>query len=370
MSLISANRCIFNEEAAAGNPGVPKGGGCPGWKKIAVTVFLVMLSGSSAAAAEELQPTRIALTRETSAAPLFVAVAAGYFKPEGLDPQLAFLESDAAVFGAVAAGKADIGLVSLSAAFYGFASTHGLKIIASRSSDKAGFPMDALLISKKAHAAGFSDVRGLPHARIGVAGADSGAYYALFAVASRFRLDPASVNAILLGSPAREIEALSRGEVDAALLPIATALRSARQGDWLLRLSDFAEWQQGVVFTTAEETTTKRALIERFMRAYQRGTVEYELNFLRYDDAGNFIPGPHYTEYLEVIASEAQVSRDTVVQTKSYCDRRANLDPVDIENQVRFWQAHGRLDNGVAAAEFTDLSFIGEEAAAPQSAGD
>ena len=329
-----------------------------------------MLCGFPAAHAEELQPTRIALTREASSAPLFVAGTAGYFKTERLDPQLAFLESDAAVSEAVAADKADIGLVSLSAAIYGFASTHGLKMIASRSSDKAGFPMYALLISKKAHAAGFSDVRELPHARIGVGGTDSGAYYALFAVASRFRLDPASINAILLASPAGEVEALSRGEIDAALLPIATALHSMRQGDWVLRLSDFAEWQQGVVFTTAEKITTKRELIERFIRAYQRGTAEYELNFLRYDDAGNFIPGAHYTEYLDVIASEAKVSRDMLVQTKSYCDRRANLDSADIENQVRFWQAHGRLDNGVVAAELTDLSFIGEEGIAPQSAGD
>ena len=369
MSLILAICCILTEEAAAGSLEVPNGGGLPGWRKLAVTGFLIILWGSSAAA-EELQPTRIALTREPSAAPLFVAVAAGYFKTEGLDPQLAFLESDAAVSGTVAAGKADFGLVSLSAAFYGFASTHGLKMIASRSSDKAGFPMYALLISKKAHTAGFSDVRGLPPARIGVADGDSGAYYGLFAAASRFRLDPASINAISLGSLAGEIEALSRGKVDAALLPIATALHSARQGDWLLRLSDFAEWQQGVVFTTAEEITTKRVLIEQFMRAYQRGTAEYELNFLRYDDAGNFIPGPHYTRYVEAIASEAQVSRDTVVQTKSYCDRRANLDSADIQNQVQFWQAHGRLDNGVAGAELTDLSFIGEEAVAHQAAGD
>ena len=368
MSLILAIRRILTETAAARRPEVPNSAACLGWKKIAVTGFLVMLWGSSVAA-EELQTTRIALTREATAGALFVAVAAGYFKTEGLDPQLAFLESDATVSGAVAAGRDDIGLVSLSAAFYGFASTHGLKMIASRSSDKAGFPMYALLISKKAHAAGFSDVRGLPHARIGVAGTDSSAYYALFAVASRFRLDPASINAIVLASRAGEIEALSRGEVDAALLPIGTALHSARQGDWLLHLSDFAEWQQGVVFTTAEEITTKRRLIERFMRAYQRGAGEYELNFLRYDDAGNFIPGPHYAQYVDVIASEAQVPRDTVVKTKSYCDRRANLDSADIENQVRFWQAHGRLDNSVAAGELTDLSFIGEEAVAPQPTG-
>jgi NitT/TauT family transport system substrate-binding protein len=338
----------------------------PGWTRIAVIGLLIVLCGSLSAA-EELQPIRIALTREASAAPMFVTVAAGYFNPEGLDPQLAFLESDAAVSAAVASGTADIGLASLSPAFYGYASTHGLKIIASRSSDKAGFPMYALLIGKKARAAGLSDARGLPHRRIGVAGTHSGAYYALFNVASRFRLDPDSFTVISLQSPAAELDALSGGDVDAALLPFATAAHSVQGGEGLLLLSNFAEWQQGVVFTTADRITTKRALVEQFMRAYQRGTADHDVTFQQYDDAGDFIPGPHYAEYLDAIAREARLPRDTVARTKSYCDRRANLDVADIESQVHFWQTRGQLGNSVAASKLIDSSFIGAETAAPQS---
>ena len=53
--------------------------------------------------------------------------------------------------------------------------------------------------------------------------------------------------------------------------------------------------------------------------------------------------------------------------TKTYCDRRANLDVADIEKQVRFWQDQGRLSKSIAAADLLDLSFIGEEAVTPQS---
>jgi NitT/TauT family transport system substrate-binding protein len=342
----------------------------PARTRIEVIGFLILLStsgGTLKSAAGEVEPARIALTHEASAAPLYVAMTAGYFEAEGLDPRLTFLKTDAAVSAAVASGKADIGMISLSASFYSYAAVHRLKIIASRSSDQAGFPMYAFLISKKAHIAGFSDVRGLPHARLGIASADSGPYYALFSLASRFRLDAGSINTIPLKSPTGELRALSRGEIDAALLPFATAIQSASSGESLLRLSDFVAWQQGVVFTTAEKIATKRSLIERFMRAYQRGTAEYGLNFLSYDDGGDFIPGPHYVAYLDVIARQAQISSDMLALTKSYCDRRANLDVADIEKQVRFWQDQGRLDKSIAPADLLDPSFIGEESIAPQS---
>jgi hypothetical protein len=46
-------------------------------------------------------------------------------------------------------------------------------------------------------------------------------------------------------------------------------------------------WQQGVVFASAQTIATNRTLLESFMRAYQRGTAEYALNFLSYDDGGD-----------------------------------------------------------------------------------
>ena len=341
---------------------------CPVRTRIKVLRFLVVLCGCGlalAAAAGELEPARIGLTREASAGPLYVAIAAGYFQVEGLDPQVTFLETDPSVSAAVASGKVDFGMASLSAPFYSYAAAHALKMIASRSSDQTGFPMYALLVSRKAHTAGFSGVRGIPHARIGIPGTDSGTYYALFSIASRFGLDPGSIRTISLKSPAGELRALSRDDIDAALLPFATALQSASGRNPLLPLSDFAQWQQGVVFTTAENIATKRNLVERFMRAYQRGTADYQLNFLSYDDGGDFIPGPYYDRYLDLISRQVQMSPAVLAVTKTYCDRRANLDVADIKKQVQFWQDQGRLDKRIAAADLLDLSFIGEEAIAP-----
>jgi len=165
------------------------------------------------AAGGQLERARIGLTREASAAPLLVAIAAGYFTAEGVDPQVTFVKTDAAVHAAVASGKVDIGMAGLSAPFYNYAAAHGLKMIASRSSDQTGFPMYALLVSRKAQTSGFTGVRGLSGARIGIAGTGSGPHYALFNIASRFGLRPGSIETVSLTSPAGELEALSRGDM-------------------------------------------------------------------------------------------------------------------------------------------------------------
>jgi NitT/TauT family transport system substrate-binding protein len=154
---------------------------------------------------------------------------------------------------------------------------------------------------------------------------------------------------------------LSRNEIDAALVPFPMALQSAGRAGSLLRLSDFAQWQQGVVFTTATNIANRRSLLERFMRAYQRGTAAYQLNFLNYDDGGDFIPGPLYASYLQRIGRDVHVASDVLARTKTFCDRRGSVDAVDVHKQVRFWQDRGRLDKGIAAADLLDLSFIGQE---------
>ena len=326
---------------------------------------LCAAASAAAIGAAAAEPVRIGLVREASAGPLYIAVAAGYFQAEGLEPHVEFLQNPALVSAAVASGKVDVGLSRLSADFYSNAAAHHLKVIASQASDRPGFPMYALLIGKKAREAGMSSVRALPGSRIGAARTEPGAVYGLFSIASRFGLTPERIKVAWFKSPSLELTALSRGEVDAALLPFTIARRSAGKDDLLLRLSDLTSWQQAVVFASAERIATRRALVEQFVRAYQRGAEDYELNFLNYDDAGEFIPGPHHDAYLGLIAEQARVPAGELATAKTYCDRRANLDVDDIRRQVRFWQDQGQLDRRIEAADLLDLSFIGEESVAP-----
>lgn len=311
------------------------------------------------AAAGEVEAVRIGLVRSANAGPLYISVAAGYFTSEGLDPQVEFLPSDADVTDAVASRRVDIGLAALSAPFYREAADHYLKIIASEASDQTGFPMYAFLLGAKTAQLRSSGARRLLQARFGVAETEPGAYYGLFSAASRFKIAPEHLQVQWLKSPDQALAALSHGDIDAAVVPFETAIQSDGKDAPLVRLSDLTTWQQSVVFAAAEKIAGRRQLIERFVRAYRRGTADYRLNFLEYDDGGDFIPGPRYREYLDVIAHQSHTTAALLARTKTYCDPRANLDVADIQRQVKFWQDQGRLDRRIAAGDLLDLSFIG-----------
>ncbi len=334
-------------------------------KSVLAFLFVTLCAlGASVApgAADGLQPIRIGVTHDIAAASLFIAAANGYFKDEGLDAEITFFDSDALVQDAAAAGAIDVGATKLDAPFFDFAAQHHFKIIASEVSNQTRFPATALLISKKAFDAGLHSVRDFPHRRIGMEAQGSGTRYGLARIAARFGFDAREIQLTSLDTPAREIEALSRDEVDAVALPYIMALQqgSSSKGALIMRLSDFAEWQEGVIFTRGEAIASKRAMIESFMRAYRRGVAEYDLTFQQRDDDGEILAGAHFTDELALIAGQAALPPALVQNALPYCDRLARLDITDIENQITFWRGEDMIGKEIAADDLLDLSFIGD----------
>ena len=311
-------------------------------------------------AAADRQPVPIGLVHSAASASLYIGVANGYFTDEGLDAQLNFFNADAPVRKAVSEGKLNYGVATLNASFFDYAAKHRLTIIASQVSDQTGYPATALLISKKAYDAGFRTVKDFPNRRIGMTTADSGVRYRLARIASRYRLPSDAIKLVWLETPAREMAALSRGQVDAVTLPFTTALQvySSGKGQYIIRLSDLTEWQQGVVFTRAQFIEANRPSVEKFIRAYQRSAAEYDLTFQQRDDEGTVLPGPHFRDYLMLIASQARLPPELLQYALPYCDHLARLDTIDIENQLKFWQGEGMVAKGITSAKLLDLSLI------------
>jgi NitT/TauT family transport system substrate-binding protein len=299
--------------------------------------------------------------------PLYIAAVNDYFKEEGLDAELKFFDSDAQLRRAAAAGKVDVALADLDTALFADAAKHGFKFIASQASDQSGYPTDALLIGKKAHDAGFRGVKDLPGKRIAMTAPGSGEQYSLMRIAHRYGLDPHDLKLVWLRTPAREIAALSRGEVDAAALPFSTVLKlhDAGKRGGVIRLSDLAQRQRGVVFARSEAIEADRSRIEKFVRAYRRGVAEYDLTFQQRGDEGDVLPGPRFAEYLHLIAQRTKLSPDLLKYALVYCDHLARLDLTDIDRQLAFWQSQGMVDKRVAAADLLDPGFIGEHIRLP-----
>ena len=292
---------------------------------------------------------------------LFIA-ADRYFKDAGVDARLEFLATDALVAAGVAAGRLDIGVGELDAPFFTYAATNGLVFLASAFSDQTGYPANALLIGKKAHDAGLRAVQDLPHKRIGMTAPGAGVHYSLERILARYRIDPGTVTRVWLKTPAAEIAAVSRGSVDAAILPYATALtlKQAGKAAAIIRLSDLNQWQEGVIFARAATIAARRPAVAAFMRAYLGAAADYDLTFQQRGDEGDVLPGPHYVDYLRLIGRQARLKPELVERTLHYCDRLARLDVTDIERQLAFWQDQGLVAKSLAAPDLLDLSFIGE----------
>ena len=332
-----------------------------GGQLMAAAVAFCLLLGSTDTYAADPQQLRIGLTHTPGAGPLLIA-AERYLADEGLDARLEFLPSDALVAAHVISGELDIGLAELDAPFFTAAAKHHLVLLASEFSDQTGYPANALLVGSTAHGAGLRTVRDLPNKRIGMTTPDAGVRYSLHRVAVRYGIDPGTIKEVWLKTYSAEVAALSRGDIDAAMLPFAMALtlREARKGGAIMRLSDLNQWQEGVVFARRETIDAKRQALTAFIRGYLRGAAEYDLTFQQRGDEGDVLPGPRFADYLTLIGRQTKLAPVLLEKTLRYCDHLARLDVVDIGRQLEFWQGLGFVDKRIRPADLIDFSFIAQ----------
>src|SRR6516164_2030504 len=91
---------------------------------VMLALAICSLGVSIGGAAADRQPVRIGLLHTAASASLYIGISDGYFADEGLDPQLAFFNTDAAVQKAAAEGKLDFGMTTLTASFFDYAAKH------------------------------------------------------------------------------------------------------------------------------------------------------------------------------------------------------------------------------------------------------
>ena len=328
------------------------------WKgMILAALGVVGLAGAASA-----ETTVVAVSNgpgAVGAAPLVVGVSGRHFSEAGTDVALTGFAGDAAVEEAVTDGRAAFGAVRLDGTTFAYAADHGLTIIAPEWSDQTGYPATALLVSKAARDAGLRGPGALAHRRIGMTTPDGAARFELAQVLRRYGIAPDAVELVWLGTEAKQLGALSEGSVDAVSVPFATALerRGADRSLAVIRLSDAAQAQGGVIVTRAETIRTRRAEVEAFMRAYRAAVADYDLTFQQRDDDGGVLPGAHFSAYLAAMARQAGLAPTLLAYALPYCDHLARLDVDDLDRQLRFWQQAGVVPADVTLGAIVDLSF-------------
>jgi len=324
----------------------------------AAAVALVTVSVTPASA-QKLDKITVGALALSSSGAVFIARDKGYFKEQGLDVETRIFTAAQQVPVAVTSGDVDFGVTGLTAGFYNLAGRGALKIIAAQSREAPGFQLVAYMVTKKAYDGGFTTLKDFAGKRVATTTTGSTFHYSIGLLAQKYGFDVKTVTLVALQSLPNMAAAFKGETVDATLAPVTTAraLLADGSGKILGWVGDETPWQLGALFTRPQVIQGKRAVVERFIRAYQKGARDYHLAF-NARDKGQEVRGPGYDEAIEILSKAINQPPNLVKIGLPYVDPEARLDVGDIYNQVAFWQSQNLVDKSVDAKSILDLSFV------------
>ena len=309
------------------------------------------------AAAEEI---KVGLLHLASSGPIFIAADKGYFKDEGLEAKLVFFQAAQPVAVAVVSRDIDVGVTAFTAGFFSLAGKGGITVIGAQSREEPGYHLIAYLAADKAYDAGFTDLKDFPGKKIAITQTGSSFHYSLGLLADKLGFKLAAVELVALQSMPVMASAIEGNQVDGALLPASVAIPLVERGKAHLLgwVGDETPWQLGALFTSPKTVAEHRPLLEKFVRAYQKGARYYYDQLLAKDASGKVVGGPERAAALATIAKYIDEMPEQAEKSIAFIDPEGRLLVGDVYHQVAWYQAQGLLDQGIDAKSFLDLSFI------------
>ncbi|HEY6831998.1 MAG TPA: ABC transporter substrate-binding protein [Pseudolabrys sp.] len=329
----------------------------------ALAIISLIAAHSVAASAQER--VTVGTMRLTANGALFLAAAQGYFKAEGLDVQLTAYQSEKEVADALAAGATEFGVASFTPAAFNYAGRGLIKIIAAQVREKTDSEGNEIVVSDAAFARGVRKFEDLAKTSVAITQLGSQFHYQLGQIARVKQFDFASMTLKPMQTYDAMARAVGTGQADVAILPgpYARELLVAAPVKLIGWYSQIDQQQLGALFASATAIETKRAVVEKFVRAYQRGAADY-WTMVRVDLHGKRFANAKTREMATIIARYVYPGQPigsaaaTVEAGAYYMDPQARLEFADIERQVEWYKAQGLIDRTVDAKEIVDESFV------------
>lgn len=327
-----------------------------------VLAILALIVGILPPAAAQ-QRVSVATQRSAANGALFLAAARGYFKAEGLDIAMGAYPKPQDAVEAVASGRSEFGLAALSPAAFNLAGGGAIKAIAAQTREQSDYEGDEVVAANAAYARGLRKFADLAGKTVAVDSFGGILHYQLGRIASVKGFDLNGVTVKPLYSLDAMSKAVAAGTVDAAILPSREArdLLVANQGKLIGWYSEIDTQQLGALFVSSKAILTKRASVEKFVRAYRRGVADYAAALLRHDRCGKHIADAASHAAAKIIAGyvypDSASGAATIEANAYYMDPKGRLDAADLARQVAWLQAQGFVDRNVDAAGVVDLSF-------------
>jgi NitT/TauT family transport system substrate-binding protein len=319
-------------------------------RHLALAFALVFAAPASA------ETIKIASTHSTSNAPILIAKERGFFAAEGLDAEIVFIESAGPITTGVVSGDLDFGATGLSGAFYNLAAQ--LRVVAGHIYEAPGFRGTALIASNRAWEAGLKGYRDLPGHSVAVTQIGTPLHYTIGLLAERYGFEMKSVRVMPMQSFPNAVAAAVGGSADAAVVS-AVFVQKPLQADEVKLLGYPGEempMQVGAVFVSTRTANDRRAMVERFLKAFRRGTRTYHDAFTGPD--GKLAFGPGSDEIVKLLAETNRQPADQIKQSIAFVDADARVDVKDIHRQIAWYKAQGMVKPEIDADSVIDRRYI------------
>lgn len=308
----------------------------------------------------------VAAQRVAGNGPLLLAAARNYFRDEGVVVELKFFAAAQQGANALIAGQADLAAIELTAPVMNFAGAGSIKAIAGQAREKAHFEGNTLLASNGASSGGLRDAKDLANRSFALPQLGSVYHYQAALVAAARGADLKTVTLKPVQSVEAVAAALAAGQAEAAILPAdyARSLVAASQAKDITWVSAFGEPQLGALFASPRAIEGKRAAIEKFLRAYQRGTNDYAAVLLTRSRFNKRVINERSTEAATAIArllypnDSPQKAAAVLEQAAPYADPQARLDLADFLRQFAWFRTERLIDPSADPGKAVDLTFV------------
>jgi NitT/TauT family transport system substrate-binding protein len=286
---------------------------------------------------------KIGVVKSTLSAPLYVAVAKGFFAEQDIDPQIVWFESGQSIFVAVVSGDIDFGVSGVTGGMYQLAAQGQLRIIGAHAGEVPGFQGFGVFASTPAWNAGLKSVKDLGGHSVAINTVGSSFHYSLALILDKYHIDPSTVALKPVQQNSAIQSALAGGAVDAAVVSNVFGLDPVAKGQAkvLAWVGDETPWQIGATAITPKTADTRGDFVKRFMAAYRKGARYYHDAVTGPDEREHL--NANAPEVISIIAKTISQSEDQVKQGIAYADPDEGIRVGDIVHQVKWYQSQGMV---------------------------
>ena len=328
----------------------------------ALALLLAGTALSASASFAKADDITLGALRLTSHSPTYIALERGYFADEGLDVELSFFESSAAMAVGVAGGDLDYGVTSITGGLMNLAHKGAVKVIGGALAEDPEVPGARILASNKAFEAGLTEPAQLSGKTFGITTAGSSFHYMLSRIATEEGFSVSDVQMKPLQKVGAIVGALTSGQVDGWVIQPSIAKRLIDEGaaHEIGSFSDYdPSYQVTAIFTSTGIAEGEREQTEAFLRALSKGVADYNAAFVdktANDDEVSELTGIVH-QYVSVDVPDERFAKD-MSEGSMRINEGLSLSTTSLQSQLDWMQGEGLVSDEITLEMLVDPSYV------------